>query len=100
MASSPVEGLPDVVLAQFAVLRQRFVAGLPQRWQEIAGAADAAALESALHRLAGSAGSYGCARLGECVRAAQLLTAGPDGAALEQALGRLREEMLRLQAAP
>ena len=99
MASSPAEGMPDAVRGQFRVLRQRFVAGLPQRWQEIQGAPDASALASALHRLAGSAGSYGCARLGECVRVAQLLAAGPDGAAMEQALGRLREEMQRLQTA-
>ncbi len=100
MASSPAEGLPSAVRAQFMALRQRFLAGLPQRWQEIEGAPDATALHSALHRLAGSAGSYGCERLGECVQAAQLLATGPDDAARAQALRLLQEEMLRLQAAP
>jgi HPt (histidine-containing phosphotransfer) domain-containing protein len=89
--------LPDAVRAQFMVLRQRFVAGLPQRWQEIQGAADATALQAALHRLAGSAGSYGCEQLGECVRVTQSCAAGLDGLALAQALRQLQSEILRLQ---
>ncbi|MCV2368890.1 Hpt domain-containing protein [Roseateles oligotrophus] len=65
------EGLSDAAVAAFGQLRQRFVAGLPERWQEIA-AAPAPLQQAALHRLAGAAGSYGLPALGEAAKKAEL----------------------------
>lgn len=70
VAGSPAEGQPAAVQSAFAALRARFVAGLPQRWQEIESAASGAALEAALHRLVGAAASYGLDELGTAARLA------------------------------
>lgn len=73
VADSPADGYPQSVQLAFAKLCERFVAGLPQRWQEIEEAGTGPALEAALHRLAGAAASYGLARVGEAARQAEAL---------------------------
>lgn len=73
VADSPAEGQPAAVQAAFARLRERFVAGLPQRWQEIEAAGSGPALGSALHRLVGAAASFGLLPLGEAARRAETL---------------------------
>jgi HPt (histidine-containing phosphotransfer) domain-containing protein len=73
MADSPAEGQPAAVQAAFVRLRERFVAGLPQRWQDIEAAGGGPALASALHRLVGAAASYGLLPLGEAARRAETL---------------------------
>ena len=73
VADSPAEGQPAAVQAAFARLRERFVAGLPQRWQDIEAAGSGPALASALHRLVGAAASYGLLPLGEAARRAETL---------------------------
>ena len=73
MAASPAEGLPPEVQEAFARLRERFVAGLPQRWQEIESAESGGALQAALHRLVGAAASYGLGPLGDAAREAETL---------------------------
>ena len=70
----PDAGLPPAAVAAFAALRVQFLAGLPRRWAEIAGAADEAQRRAALHRLAGAAGGYGCPQLGEAARHAEQAT--------------------------
>jgi HPt (histidine-containing phosphotransfer) domain-containing protein len=91
---SQTEGLSDAAVAAFGQLRQRFIAGLPERWREIA-AAPAPLQQAALHRLAGAAGSYGLPRLGEAAKKAEL--------SLEQGrladLGPALQELDRLIAA-
>jgi HPt (histidine-containing phosphotransfer) domain-containing protein len=65
-------GLTPAAAAAFAALRANFVAGLPARWAEITSAADDdSRCRAALHRLAGAAGGYGCAPLGEAARRAE-----------------------------
>jgi len=95
--SPAVEGLPPAAVAQFRVLQQRFVAGLPARWQEIDGADTQAMLISALHRLAGSAGSYGFKSLGQLTRHAEHLAHSNTSPELTQALAALDQEIQRLQ---
>lgn len=73
VAGSPAEGQPAAVQAAFALLRERFVAGLPQRWQDIEAAGNGPALASALHRLVGAAASYGLQPLGEAARRAETM---------------------------
>jgi len=100
--SDLTEGLPPAAVAQFQILRQRFVAGLPARWQEIELADTHLALQSALHRLAGSAGSYGFESLGHLARCAELLAqtdASTESSELIQALQRLGKEIETLQPA-
>lgn len=82
VALSPADGQPPAVQAAFALLRARFVAGLPQRWREIEAASSGAALEAALHRLVGAAASFGLHPLGEAARQAETLARGPAAAAL------------------
>ena len=82
VAGSPADGQPPAVQAAFAELRGRFVAGLPQRWQEIEAAGSRAALEAALHRLVGAAASFGLVPLGEAARRAETLARRPAGQAL------------------
>ena len=70
-----------------AALQQRFIGGLAGRWQAIAQTASPADCRQALHRLAGAAGSYGFAALGQAARQAEHSCAGsasglPDAAAL------------------
>ena len=98
MVRAPADGLPPEARAGFEALRSRFVAGLPERWQEIAQAPDPAARAAALHRLAGAAGSYGYATLGQAARAAEHLAAGPPGPALALALAEV-DRLLRQASA-
>ena len=93
VAHAPVDGQAPAVQAAFAQLRQRFVAGLPQRWQEIETAAPGPALEAALHRLVGAAASFGLVALGDAARQAETLARQPlpcDAGALASALADLR----------
>ena len=92
-----VEGLPPVAAAQFRVLQQRFLAGLPARWQEIDQANSQLVLKSALHRLAGSAGSYGFESLGQLARHAESLTPTDASPEFTQALAALAQEIWQLQ---
>jgi len=84
----------DEATAQFAAIERKFVEGLPRRLQEIDAAPDAQARYAALHRLAGAAGAFGHAQLGELARQAM----GTDAAA-DVALQVLREEVSRLARA-
>lgn len=93
MAASPTDGLSLETKAQFSVLQRRFVAGLPSRWLEIRTASDGASLQAALHRLAGSAGSYGYERIGQCAREAEALATQGASAALTRALAVLESEI-------
>jgi HPt (histidine-containing phosphotransfer) domain-containing protein len=81
VAGSPADGQPAAVQAAFARLRERFVAGLPQRWQDIEAAEPGQALQDALHRLVGAAASYGLADLGQAARRAEGLTRDLSAAA-------------------
>lgn len=87
------EGLSPVQQNQFEALRQRFLAGLPARWAEILNAAESKSLQLALHRLAGSAGSYGFDRLGQCAREAEALAVSGASAPLSAALKVLEAEI-------
>ena len=89
VASDLSAGLSPATQAQFRRLQQGFVAGLARRWLEIEGAANAQALQQSLHRLVGSAGSFGYTQIGECAREAESLAAGPPSAALAHSLARL-----------
>jgi HPt (histidine-containing phosphotransfer) domain-containing protein len=80
---------------QFAALRQRYVAGLGQRWAEIIGAAEASTLQSALHRLCGSAASFGFEEIGRCAKEAERLASQGSGQVLKQALQALKVEIER-----
>ena len=83
-------GLSPAAAANFAQLRQRFVAGLAQRWLEIAAArTDSAQQHIALHRLAGAAGSYGLHALGAAARRAELSLEQGQDRELKQALAEL-----------
>lgn len=93
MASALTEGLSPAQLDQFRVLRQRFVAGLPLRRLEIQNAPTWQARQAALHRLAGSAGSYGFERLHQVSLAAEHLSAGADHDVLARALAALVTEI-------
>lgn len=75
-------------------LRERFVAGLPQRWHEIANDIDLSRRGQALHRLAGAAGSYGFDAVGTAARAAEHALASGDAAAFDRALARLRDRLV------
>jgi HPt (histidine-containing phosphotransfer) domain-containing protein len=98
VAPSPADGLPPDARAGFEALRQRFVAGLPERWREIETAPDDRARIAALHRLAGAAGSYGFDELGRAARAAEHLAAAGNAPALAPALAGLHR-LLRDAAA-
>jgi HPt (histidine-containing phosphotransfer) domain-containing protein len=74
-------------------LQRRYVAGLPARWAEIKSAADFEALRQTLHRLAGSAGSYGFELLGQRAREAEKLVSSGPSMALTDALGLLETEV-------
>jgi HPt (histidine-containing phosphotransfer) domain-containing protein len=95
-AEPPDEAMPAATQAAFDRLRARFMAGLPARWSEIDAAASARALHDALHRLAGAAGSYGCAPVGAAARRAESLALEGDRPDLIAALEELR---LRIDAA-
>ena len=81
MATPP----PDDAISTFDQLRTRFLTGLQARWQEI-DAAEGPVRRAALHRLAGAAGSYGFADLGQAAREAERVAATGDGAALRDRL--------------
>jgi HPt (histidine-containing phosphotransfer) domain-containing protein len=87
---SPAEPLSAADAAALAALRRRFVERLPQRWHDIEQAADLAARVTALHRLAGAAGAFGLAELGDAARVAQGLAEEGAGAPLAAALAELR----------
>lgn len=99
MPASLTDGLSRDVASKFQFLRKRFVDGLPARWQAIADAGSTAALQDALHRLAGSAGSYGFEQLSHCARAAEQLAAADKPADLVPALAQLAQAMALAQAA-
>ena len=87
---SPAAGQPAAVQAAFLKLRSSFLSGLPQRWTDIQAAPTDAALQQALHRLAGAAGSYGCIALGDAARAAEQAL-GQDATTFSEALLQLQQ---------
>ena len=91
--ASAFEGLDGAAAAQFETLRRQFVAGLVRRQHEIEAAPDAAALQGALHRLAGAAGSYGYTELGQIARTALRALKAGEQADLAASLKRLQKEM-------
>ena len=96
MAGGLTDGLSPSASAQFAALRRRYVAGLASRWTEIATAGDRQTLLAALHRLAGSAASFGFDRLGQCARDAEARVAQGNATALAAALDELQTEIVRI----
>jgi hypothetical protein len=95
VASSP-EGLDSEQAAQFEQIRRRFVAGLAKRRLEIEAAPGAIELQAALHRLAGVAGGFDCAELGDIARQALQASHARDAGALAATLVRLEAEIDRL----
>lgn len=93
MTSSPTDGLSAAQREGFLLLQKRFVAGLPARWTEINSASNNPALRSALHRLAGSAGSYGFAGLEQLARKADAQCGADEVAGLKQTLALLDAEI-------
>ena len=93
VASSPADGLSLAAQQQFEGLRQRFAGGLAARWLAIGQAADPATKQALLHRLCGSAGSFGYQRLGQLAREAEELCALGDAAALAACLSQLELEI-------
>jgi HPt (histidine-containing phosphotransfer) domain-containing protein len=98
VTSALTDGLTSTTQAQFAALRQRYVLGLTNRWMQIANPRDVTDLLAALHRLTGSAGSFGFARLSQCARAAEELLVSGRTAGLAQALVQLEKEILLAQS--
>jgi HPt (histidine-containing phosphotransfer) domain-containing protein len=96
---SPADTHTTPAEAQFLGLRQRFVSGLTNRQSEIEGATEHAALQMALHRLSGAAGSYGFEDLGHCARRAEALAEAGPSAGLVEAIATLMAEIGRLRAA-
>ena len=90
------KGLAGAPLAQFQALRQRYIAGLPTRWREIANAASPPGRNAALHRLAGSAASFGFEHLHHCAREAELASCKANDVQLPKLLALLETEVLRL----
>ncbi len=76
--ADPAVGQSPAVQAAFAQLRARFIAGLPQRWAEIAAAPAGPARVAALHRLTGAAGGYGLTALSDAARRAELAQGADD----------------------
>ena len=97
MESSPDEGLSPAASVQFRALQRRFVAGLAARWTDIRDAPDPQSLCSALHRLRGSAGSYGFSLLGQVAGELEGLAGHAAGADLAPRLAQLQEEIRRLE---
>lgn len=91
MSAPSSKPTPPAVQAALARLRERFMSGLPQRWQEIQTAPDASSQAAVLHQLAGVAGSFGLHALGEAARAGEHAVLAGDAQALAQALTRMRE---------
>jgi HPt (histidine-containing phosphotransfer) domain-containing protein len=78
---------------QFARLQQRYREGLAARWAQIEASPGGAALQDALHRLCGSAASYGFESLSRQARVAEQLALQDDVVALQQALRQLQREI-------
>ena len=95
MAASPAEGLSPELQEAFARLRERFVAGLPQRWQDIESAESGAPLQAALHRLVGAAASYGLGPLGDAAGEAETLARHSHTVASSDALARALDRLRR-----
>lgn len=93
MVLAPTDHLSAAQQAQFNDLRQRFVAGLAARWAQITDAPDEVSLQSALHRLAGSAGAYGFERLGRFAREGEAQSRAGAASALPPLLGLLESEI-------
>lgn len=100
MACPAVNGLSGASLAKFEALRQLYIAGLPARWREIALAASPLVRQAALHRIAGSAASFGFEHLKDCARQAELASCGTNDVQLSHVLVLLEAEILQLSAAP
>lgn len=82
---------PEAMAAQYALLQRRFVEGLAARLSEIEAATEPATLHACLHRLAGAAGAFGYAHLGELARHAMRCTAEEaTGGAAHEAMGQLK----------
>ena len=93
MTSSPTDGLSAAQREGFLLLQKRFVAGLPARWAEIENATNNSAIQSALHRLAGSAGSYGFVELEQLARKADTQSGADEKAELTQTLALIEAEI-------
>ena len=96
MADASNDAMSSATMAQFMVLQRRYVVGLASRWEAIAAAGDDRTLQAALHRLAGSAASFGFERLGRCAKDAESLVAQGDPAATTRALEELQTEIGRI----
>lgn len=92
MAQAPAD-LPAAVHAAFAALRQRFVAGLPARWQAIAAAAPGPVQLGLLHQRVGAAGSYGLTALSAAAREAEQAANTGACTELEAALQALQRQL-------
>jgi hypothetical protein len=95
--SSPDEGLSPAASVQFRALQRRFVAGLAARWVDIRDAPDSRSSCAALHRLRGSAGSYGFALLGRYAGELEVLAGHGVAADLAPKLALLEAEIRRLE---
>jgi len=93
VTSSPADGISLAAQKQFEWLRQRFAAGLPARWRDISQAADASALQTQLHRLSGSAGSFGFEHLGQLSREAEAHCTSGNAEALAACLDLINTEV-------
>jgi HPt (histidine-containing phosphotransfer) domain-containing protein len=89
-------GYEDLLGAKFETLRLQFASGLNRRLSEIDNAPDAAALQTALHRLAGAAGIYGYVALGDLARDAMHESQLESTETVRTKLLLLREEISRL----
>jgi hypothetical protein len=98
VASSPADGLSLATRLQFEGLRQNFAAGLRTRWRDISQATGLPAQQALLHRLCGSAGSFGFERLGQLAREAEGFCALGDTVALSACLSQLEVEIKASQA--
>jgi HPt (histidine-containing phosphotransfer) domain-containing protein len=80
------------VLLRLTELQRHFLDGLPARWTAIALTARGSdAQRATLHRLAGAAGSFGYAALGEAARSAE----GCSDADMDVALSKLQQVLLK-----
>ena len=90
MAELPA-GMDPAFAVQFLKIQRTFVAGLPQRLQDIQQAPDAHARHVALHRLAGAAGGYGFDALSVLAREAMQAQEAGEEPLLQDALQRLAQ---------
>ena len=97
--ANPPEGMDPAFAAQFLTIQNTFVAGLPQRLQDIQQAPDPHLRHVALHRLAGAAGGYGFTELS--VLAREAMEAQQSGADLRSqvALQRLAQAIAEINPA-